>query len=760
MKTAQEIVSKPKVQDAIVNLFFLGTGQHRDQFSGRNERGNLIYELYLMSQKAKKSDGTPQFSHLLDGVGGEPKKLADGQANPNPMPGQYVYVTDETVPGKGTKVVDKKHADKAAYLLGNALGFGVDENLHEAIAYIEQLTKTGYPPKIVNLTGFSRGSYTAIIVANMLNHMYPDVEVNLCLFDPVAGPTLKGNPYATVIPPNVKKAIIFYQKHEEGLLFEAQSKNRITVADPLKTNVQYEVVAGGHNTATKYDTENTSHAHRLAAGITFDAFQDDFGVEFVEGAKPMLLCATKDGKKRHLEHKELSAKDRTLEGQLLLYLGMKQNDKEYAKQAKSKLIKRDHITGSLEEYVRDSEFFYSQRHREIFKFLFPKIFSWRFEMNAGQFTEEQVQQELKNLENQNPELYTTLKSDLEKMGFKKNAKDEFDIPNPQGIYLIEECQVLNNRPLVKENDELGYLLWATTSAVNYAKIKTSTLRQAKIDNIANELQKGINQVLKQESSREKQIKKIEDAIRHAINRLQLEVGSCKLLSQLNGILNDPVSYANEAHNLLNKYAKAGTAATEAVARQIQKDIARIVDNKKLSNAQKNQEIDAKLHLLQQSFEPHSRAITEEIKQLRSLRKSQPQLIDRMVNRIDSFIFRNNIKRILTEIKSFFVKVTSDVKHEFKTKEDIMNILRQNLLAMQATGEAVTKEKLSTLLSSSLKQAQSLPHGNDAADVIMKCYREIAPMRSEKIEKEKKAEIKAEEQQINSDISSPTAGKSK
>ncbi len=746
MKTATEVTSELNVQPAVVNLFFLGSGQHRDQFSGRNERGNLIYELYLMCQKEQQSDGTPQFTHLIDGVGGKPKKLANNEPNPNPMAGQYVYVPDETVPGKGTKVVDKKHSDKAAYLLGNALGFGVDENLHEAIAYLEQLTKTGYPPKVVNLTGFSRGSYTAIIIANMLNHMYPDVEVNLCLFDPVAGPTLKGNPQATVIPSNVKKAIIFYQKHEEGLLFEAQSKNRITVADPLKTNVQYEVVAGGHNAATKYEKENTSHSHRLAVGITYDAFQNDFGVEFIDGAKPTLLYSTKDkeAKKRQLNHVELDEKDKTPEGQLLLFMGMKQHDKDYAKQAKSKFVKRDHITGSAEEYVRDAEFFYSQRHREVFKTVLPKTFSYRFEMNAGNFTREQIEMELQNLAKTNPELFSTLKPELKKMGFNEVKPDVFEAPaKPMGIYLVEQCQILNNRSLVKENDELDYLLWATTSAVNYAKIKTSTLRQAKIDNIADQLQNEINKVLKEEPSRDKQIKKVEDAIRNATNRLQLEVGSCKLLSQLNGILNDPVSYANEAHNVINKYKNIGTATTNAVAKQIQKDIAHIVNDKKLSNMEKNQQIDAKLHLLQKSFEPtmtiDTLKIIKEIQQLRSFRKTQPQLLERMANRMDSFLFKNNIKRILTEIKSFFVKVPPDEKYAFEIKATIVKSMQHKLLVMRATGEPVTKEKLSELFSTNLKEAKSsLKNSSNLEDVIMKCYREIAPLRSEKVEAKKDA----------------------
>lgn len=734
-----------KDKESVINLFFLGSGQHRDFFSSKTERGNLIYELYLMSQKTIQSDGTPQFNHLLDGVGGKPTQQSGGEPNPNPMPGQYVYVPDQNEPGKGTKVLDKKHSDKAASLLGNTLGFGVDENVHEAIAYVEQLIELKYPPKVLNLTGFSRGSYTAIIVANMLYHMYPEMKINLCLLDPVAGPTLKSNPFATVIPPNVNKALIFYQKHEEGLLFEAQSKNRIRIADPTKTIVQYEIVAGGHNAATKYEKEITSHAHRLASGLTYEAFTKDFGVEFVAGAQPMILKSQKSKKSRHLERELLDKKDMTNEGRLLLYIQMKQQDKHYAKQAKNKLVKRGHLTYATEEYVRDSDFFYNQRHREIFKQLLPKTFSYRFEMNAGNYSHDQINQELKDFAIKNYELYVALKPALTVMGFEEYEHNKFRVPEkPDGVYLVEECPILNNQPLVKENDELSYLLWAVTTAVNYAQIKTSTMRQAKIDDVANKLQKQINVVLKEESSKEQQIKKIEDAIRQASYRLQKEVGPNKLLSQLNAILNDPITYAKEANSIIEKNTKKQLAESNIICHNIQRHIADIASNSKLSNKDKNSRIDGALSLLQERVNQGNPKFSDEIKQLRESRKGQPQLIHRLEKRIESYLFKIEIKHILLQIKSFFGAVSSDEKQGFALKKAIMEDLKKDLTLMKSTGEAMTKDKLTTVLNSSLSDIAKLRDSkykntnvDDIYNVVMKCYDEVSIVRSEKTIEAKK-----------------------
>ena len=91
-------------------------------------------------------------------------------------------------------------------ITGRAYGKGCNDNVYRAVWMLTHLLfSEGQEIEIVNIVGWSRGGVTCLKIANLLNEVLPQLNVNIFAYDPVPGEDpSKHDADTRTITPNVK----------------------------------------------------------------------------------------------------------------------------------------------------------------------------------------------------------------------------------------------------------------------------------------------------------------------------------------------------------------------------------------------------------------------------------------------------------------------------------------------------------------------------------------------------------------------------
>ncbi|GAB4223547.1 MAG: hypothetical protein Tsb005_19010 [Gammaproteobacteria bacterium] len=430
-----------------VSLFFQGTGCHREDVDPQGKPlHNTITQLYAHTQGTAK--------RLFDGVGSAPRC----KHSAHPTPGTYVYVPERDIKRVTTRLRGLTR------WLGGLLGVGVDANVVEAYQYLQYLMTRGQRPTVINLTGFSRGAYTALIVANLIAELWPDIEVNVCLFDTVPGPTRKKDIRTKLIPRNVKRCLMFLQQHEDGTAFEVMDASRLHVESPETTHVTYEVLPGCHGSTMNFDKPPHDVLPRLATQLAYD-FLQRCATPFIAPHPPAYAQNAwyRSGVPNRLH--ALSQDEGTPLHLLQAYWSLQQHAAHYQSRGYSKRAR--YFVSELTRYVPYPQYFVSRRHAELCKQFLPLTFDYccqrgqeyqrRFTSNAAFHAA--IEQELRHFGATYPDCRAGLLQQLTRLGIQAQG-ERFRIPAaPGGEPIVLDRQVLDALPLARHAfDGLVYRL--------------------------------------------------------------------------------------------------------------------------------------------------------------------------------------------------------------------------------------------------------------------------------------------------------------
>jgi len=436
----------------------------------------------------------------------------------------------------------------------------IDENVEEIIKQF-QLVAERDPPEsgkyIINMSGFSRGSVTCIRAANKLEEMarqgklfdknnqpisVNDLEVNMALEDPVAGPSDKSDPNYKNIPSVVKNLVITLQTDERRRAYKCQDMSRLIIADQTQTTTTFLPLYGNHSTANKLKGDPTieqcAHIHK------------DFKKQFLR------QCGTVSSDKTQMSPEQL----------LQSYDIAQQNRPDYKRKAQVFQYKDIPIPGiartfnsHLEDYVIDHSFFVNQHHRELVKQQFPVIFNWCFEhgkldpsnqnTTGGGYDAEAVAKEIARMKITLPTLFKQLVDD-KRIVIRNSAliSSNYDPPEAYGLsptahgaHRIERCKFTNfleNKKIIKltpseelENDVVSavYQYGRNKSELAAFSYRTENKRSLEIKHETHKIMNG------PKSDDEKQKAIISLLEEHTKELLSMNSKS-KLLVSLKGIL--------------------------------------------------------------------------------------------------------------------------------------------------------------------------------------------------------------------------------
>jgi hypothetical protein len=126
------------------------------------------------------------------------------------------------------------NTETASKIGGCLWGSGWNDNVYKAAWLITHLKfEKGMDIKTVNLTGWSRGAVTTLMLANKLFEIFEDtIDINIFAVDPVPGGVNKVYDNLKLIPPNVRNYAAILALDENGSLFSALDRNHIKLMAP------------------------------------------------------------------------------------------------------------------------------------------------------------------------------------------------------------------------------------------------------------------------------------------------------------------------------------------------------------------------------------------------------------------------------------------------------------------------------------------------------------------------------------------------
>ena len=459
---------KDKPHKDIVSFTFLGTTHHRSTyFSALTGSFDEIH-------KESLEPGSTVAARLFDGVG-----CSFNDPN-HPMPGSYFYdpISDSKYlyskqynkVKQYASILPSKHKtiDKIAGIYG---GYGIKSILTEAMLYLEYVIQNndGVFPKKINLQGFSRGADTAVRLANEINTIYPDIEVNLFLVDQVAGPGRHNNPHSYIIPENVKhfESTIMLNEHNPSL--EEHHKGRWVFTNP-ETNVSVHTHAGRHGSGLSKEYQTSDPRSNASYYLIEDAM---LGFNINNGSLPDTSKITREflrhrGSKQEFYSQALQKpKQRLSTSERFDYhCQMMERFNFLANRSEVNIYYKRKAYIDRAHYVSTPELFIDQAHRELFKTEYPLLFNWFFEGNSKNSAPEQIINQLNEVV-KNPDNSINGRLDffnaLSKY-FKFNLRDiaEKDL-QPHGVPHDEQPKV--GQPLI--SDELSYFAYHFQSLIDY-----------------------------------------------------------------------------------------------------------------------------------------------------------------------------------------------------------------------------------------------------------------------------------------------------
>jgi hypothetical protein len=514
-----ESPAKTSEKKEILSFFFLGTGQHRETHQ------HVLTQYYKAIQNENNSNVAVR---LFDGVGSKPP------AGPSDYtPGTYIYnsESDEKVPIHNQEHLRKMH-DFYQQAVGNMGGEGLEELVVEAIQYLEKIKEEngGELPKTINIHGFSRGADGAVRLANWIYRLHPEIKVNLFLLDHVPGPVKRDDEDSYTIPPNVERLDANIMLHEYRPVFKAQDKRRYIIKAPDKTKVSFKILAGDHNHQMRLYGDKVQASAKLVHD-DFRNFARETGSLSENAPTPGYISKNDVGQYQEEEAQQsLSLYER-----FKLYEEMQENEPYYA-QGRPQFYQRDALR-HREEYVKDPELFFNQEHREIFKELYPAIFSWTFEQNIMGSNEDQRREEHSKLESDHPYFYNRLMN-----YYRKNS---INYKNPGGMRKEEEPPLLGQ---VLVSDGLSRLQFELERIANYQLQHASDTNTEK-KNQALRLLKLVEES-KNKGTKEEAIAYLENGVRRELKFIQTLGHKGYLVNSLNQAVPQPERYKDKMEEML------------------------------------------------------------------------------------------------------------------------------------------------------------------------------------------------------------------
>jgi len=351
---------------SVFTIYCHGTGGHRDKsddeivaFMGRRA-GGVEYSNFL----------------ILDGVAGKPKNK-DGL---NPMAGSFNWA-DRNKSAKGKTAAElgggaSTTNSKIGRLQASAAGEGVEDNARHAIVTIADVAERHGLPDTINLVGWSRGSVTCLVIANMLydptsvEGLFRSVKVNIFAVDPVAGQEAghgKDAEYRRLVPPSVKNYLGVLATGENRETFKPQDLTRVQVVDPRSSNVMFLPFPGKHSTVAKSSDKKATEVSDIIFTLAHRFF-DKFGS--LQKTKPAMLSNA---------------------DMLERYSGIVVRRNEYAKIKQKGALQwviggglggggfgKREFTKNLDQYTQSSAYFVNEHHRVLFEMLCPTLYRWLF----------------------------------------------------------------------------------------------------------------------------------------------------------------------------------------------------------------------------------------------------------------------------------------------------------------------------------------------------------------------------------------------
>ncbi len=350
---------------SVFTIYCHGSGGHR-----------LKADKEIVANFGRRARGDEYRDYLvLDGVGGAPGK----KHREVPLAGSFNWADAKRGPkGNTPKELGGGTATKntsTGRMRANAKGAGVEDNAWHAAAVIANLNPR---PTTINMIGWSRGSVTAMVIANTLHDptstqgLFRDIAINIFAIDPVAGVEAGHGKNAETrrsIPPTVKNFLAVLATGENRQTFKPQDLSRIHVHDPNASNVAYLPFPGKHSTVAQNCDKTAADVSDIIWTLAY-RFLTHFGTDHRKELQP-----------------PLQSYQAMLEAYSSIMLKKGQLDKIKQKGLKQKLIgkgfgKRE-FTQHLNEYTAYAAYFLNEHHRKLFKVCCPKLYARLFNRQMG-----------------------------------------------------------------------------------------------------------------------------------------------------------------------------------------------------------------------------------------------------------------------------------------------------------------------------------------------------------------------------------------
>lgn len=343
----------------VFTIFCHGTDWNRDKkepeivnFFAHNAQGSE-YESWLM----------------LDGVG---SRNRSGQ-----MAGQFDWASRERLKKRGRKFSEWL---ESLSVVSAVTGHGVSDNVRHAIVALANLEPM---PTCINLIGWSRGAVTALIIANKVAEIFPDIkDINIFAIDPVAGRDAgidPDKPENRTIPAAVKNYLAFLAMGENRRTFKPQDATRVIMQSPA-SNVVFLPIDGIHGSPALHD-KATKEISQIAWSTAY-LFLTHLGTPiqktppFFVRSDSGLLEAYSNMKLKDEVYKSIKQK-----GMIQFIIGRGFSSRDFAK--------------NLDEYVINPEYFINQHHRQCFQACLPQTFKYLFTSKAQDADPDKILKELK-----------------------------------------------------------------------------------------------------------------------------------------------------------------------------------------------------------------------------------------------------------------------------------------------------------------------------------------------------------------------------
>lgn len=347
-------------------IFCAGTGCNRDT------KGEINRELF----QAHLAAGGEEYKTclFLEGVGAGAGKanVFSKDRSPKQHTGSRFFPTrHEALMGNTRQGI--KPADLA---LGAS---AMNDNVAHAVATLAEVIETrceGDATKLqVNMSGWSRGSATAIAISNALQEMYPNqIEINLFAFDPVAGPVNKDDKYR-MIPDVVRDTQIRFARNEKRAimtpvdLIDSAGQKLATAPIPEGKTRNIDTHPGKHGTAVKHFRGDSFADNRAITDVMWNeaiAFFEKHGTPLRE---------------KHMSH---GTSNKKLHSCYPLYKPFRKEETAFTLLEKYTQMQQTITDPKLKrgQETPHRPFFASSSHEAHFKGLFPHLY--------GAFTEEGV----------------------------------------------------------------------------------------------------------------------------------------------------------------------------------------------------------------------------------------------------------------------------------------------------------------------------------------------------------------------------------